>query len=1217
MPITTGDIRLVKSQVMTDADNGGGAATGTAVIDGQSNNIFPDTSELDHVVGRVQLRKVFIQINTADTDTYLGANAIISKPPGNPEISGVLFSTEDDFDTRDAAATRIESYLAAGPSYPGYLFGDHIAGQMTVSVQQRVGVALPSNGDTLVLSKFPGTTSEFDQFIRVTDVSSTNRDFTTADGGGTTFTRTIVSLTISAALEEDFPGFDAIYNDGDVSYTGKTEILGSVVADAARYYGIVPLTAAALFGDFGVLGDGIYSQLVPSSRTEIAIPDARMNQSTPALAGTGVTANFSENVVFDHATPVFVGGGITPRSLTVTSGGASISDKGGTLIDALGNVVGAVDYGSGTLTLASDVFGTSTATKTFTYLRAAPSTTINESMGLEVTPVTRRLTWVVTLDPIPAPGTLEVSYLSQGHWYTLNDDGSGALRGSDSSFGVGVMNPTTGTVSITLGALPDAPSQIILSWANGAAPAVVGTIQTGSVSAAVIPISSGLTHISVGGLSITWGGHTVTDNASAPGTLQGYGTGSVNYDTGDIVLCPTQLPAPGTVLTVTATNLATSASGVISAFTSSGSTYTANIGAGPLAGSVAMSIYGSYPLAQPNLHDSTVISAYDLYDDGAGHLQIRSRQLDGTFSLFTIGTVNYTTGDVVLNKTVSITMGQPEYQTTTVDAQPVIVFKDNHNRTITWSMLNGDGGATKAASYSYHVASAPGSTISYTVASVQVQANLPQVQTGNFDPTLGAYHGGVTLYGALAPGATFNLAGASYITLADGTVQKNPAPGTGIGTAAGSWISSTGIITVTDWAAAVAPVITLFSAVSSPATAVGSSVLSTAVVVFRTATSPLASAGFSVRGTMADGTTFNVNADTGGVISDTEVHGRVDYNTGIVELVFGTVNAGPASATIRDITDLSIPGVSFIALSGANMASLVYDAVAFSYLPLDPAILGLDPVRLPSDGRVPIFKKGGVAVVHYTKTIAAATYANGDTLDLTQLRISAVEGIDNTGAPLTGGYTVNMDTGIVTIVSTAGWSQPITFNSRIEDMALITDAQISGQISLSRALSHAYPLGSYVSSAFLIGDMQSAVGAMFAQQTWTNVWQDTPIGTPILAAYDQIDHPPEVTNAATETENWALIFTNSTSFTIVGEHLGTIGVGNTSSDCAPLNPNTSTPYFLLHKEGFGTGWAAGNVIRINTVGSHEPIWLARVVQQGDNVSTEDNFALLIRGDVNT
>lgn len=1213
MPILEGDIQLLKSQVMTDANNGGGAATGVVVVDGESNDIFPDVSELDHVYGRVSLRKVFIGVHTANTDTYLGANCILSKPPGNPEVSAVLFSTGDDFDVRTDAAARIEAYLAAGPSYSGYLFGNHIAGQMTVTIQQRQSVPLPQSGDTLVLVKLPGTVGEFRQYVRIIDVAAADREFTaTSNGNDVTFTRTIVALTISQELTADFPGFDAIYSDASVAFNGKTQILSSIVADAARYYGVVPLTSAAAFGDFSVGASGIYAQLVPSSRTEVAIPDARMNQALSTLASSGKALSFTEALVFDASHPLYVGGGITPSTLTVTSGGATLTDNGGRLVDSAGTAVGTVDYGNGLLVLSSSVFGGGATSKTVSYTGATTVNSITEGMGLAVTEATRRLTWVTTLDPNPTPGSLQVSYLSQGHWYVLTDDGSGALRGADSSFGVGVLNYSTGTVSLTLGALPDSPSRIIFGWANGASTSSLNAQPVAGTVAAVIEIDTGLTHIDVGGLTLTWGGHTVTDSTSAPGTLQGYGTGTIDHLTGKIVLCPTALPAPGDVIAVTAAHVATPASGFVATLTSSGSTWTGNIGAGALAGSVRLTVFGSYPLGNANKTDDPTQAAFDVRDDGAGGLTVGVQQTDGSTSQFALGTINYSTGAVVLNKVVSLTMNQPAYDWRLFDGVYAIQYLGRFNRTVNWTLTNGSSGVN-ALTYVYNVSTLPGSTLNFPVNALAIRAALfaapgSTVVAGQPTPSSLAY-------GTLAPGATFSLSGHHYLTAADGTVQLDPARATGVGSDAGAWASATGLIQVTQWTAGAAPTVTNFSAVQTPSTGSGST-LASSTVTFRTATAPIASAGFSIRGTLVSGGTFNVTAASDGTISDTHVHGNIDYTTGVVTIVFGTSSAGPAAPGIRDASDLGVPGLSFIALEQANMASLVYDAVAYSYLPLDPTILGLDPVRLPSDGRVPVFKKGEVAVVHYTHTVAAATYANGNTVDLAQTRISTLTINDNAGVEITTGFAANLDTGHVSITSIAGWAQPVTMTWRIEDAALVTDAQLSGRIALSRPLSHAYPVGSYVSSAFLIGDMQASVATLFEQATWTSVWQDTPLGSPILAAYDQINHPPVVTNAAAVTESWALIFTSSTVFSIVGEHLGVVGTGSTGTDCAPLNPSTGTPYFTLVSTGFGIGWAAGNVIRIDTIGALEPLWLARVVQQGDNTLDEDSFTVLVRGDVN-
>jgi hypothetical protein len=119
MPIHSGDVKLLKSAVMADVPEGGGAPTGITIADGVSNAIFPDISELDRAGGRVNLRKSFVSVQTDDTDTYFGANVIVAEPPKDPRVSVTLFSTERTFDTREQAQTRIEAYLNKGPEWAG------------------------------------------------------------------------------------------------------------------------------------------------------------------------------------------------------------------------------------------------------------------------------------------------------------------------------------------------------------------------------------------------------------------------------------------------------------------------------------------------------------------------------------------------------------------------------------------------------------------------------------------------------------------------------------------------------------------------------------------------------------------------------------------------------------------------------------------------------------------------------------------------------------------------------------------------------------------------------------------------------------------------------------------------------------------------------------------------------------------------------------------
>ena len=49
---------------------------------------------------------------------------------------------------------------------------------------------------------------------------------------------------------------------------------------------------------------------------------------------------------------------------------------------------------------------------------------------------------------------------------------------------------------------------------------------------------------------------------------------------------------------------------------------------------------------------------------------------------------------------------------------------------------------------------------------------------------------------------------------------------------------------------------------------------------------------------------------------------------------------------------------------------------------------------------------------------------------------------------------------------------------------------------------------------------------------------------------------------------------------------------------------------------WGSGWAAGNVLRFNTTGANAPVWAARAVLPSAPSSTPDSLTIAVRGDVN-
>jgi hypothetical protein len=212
---------------------------------------------------------------------------------------------------------------------------------------------------------------------------------------------------------------------------------------------------------------------------------------------------------------------------------------------------------------------------------------VTQTQGYKVTPEGRSSSIAKTIEPAPQPGTLSISYMYGGRWYVLRDDGSGALRGADSSYGGAQLNYTTGSVVGTLGALPDVGSQVIFQWVEPDAARDSDLIQLDANSRFYWPFNTsgvsattpGTKTITPGAVAITWMDgatlRTVTDNGA--GQLQGYGTGTVDYSAGVIRLSPATLPAPGTVINVGTTQSAKTTT--TPTLATSGSTLLVNLGA--------------------------------------------------------------------------------------------------------------------------------------------------------------------------------------------------------------------------------------------------------------------------------------------------------------------------------------------------------------------------------------------------------------------------------------------------------------------------------------------------------------------------------------------------------------------------------------------------------------------------------------------------------------
>ena len=143
MSIKNDDIKLIESPRLIDEDDGGGRVTGNEVTDGAVNNLFQDISRIDRTIGDVALIKAFIVISVNNNDEYLGGHVILTEAPKAPNVSALLFNTDDQTDERLSARNRIESYVVSGIVASFELLGNQYAGQRNMVCIQREEQRLP------------------------------------------------------------------------------------------------------------------------------------------------------------------------------------------------------------------------------------------------------------------------------------------------------------------------------------------------------------------------------------------------------------------------------------------------------------------------------------------------------------------------------------------------------------------------------------------------------------------------------------------------------------------------------------------------------------------------------------------------------------------------------------------------------------------------------------------------------------------------------------------------------------------------------------------------------------------------------------------------------------------------------------------------------------------------------------------------------------------
>ncbi len=92
---------------------------------------------------------------------------------------------------------------------------------------------------------------------------------------------------------------------------------------------------------------------------------------------------------------------------------------------------------------------------------------------------------------------------------------------------------------------------------------------------------------------------------------------------------------------------------------------------------------------------------------------------------------------------------------------------------------------------------------------------------------------------------------------------------------------------------------------------------------------------------------------------------------------------------LLEYTELSVACINVPVWVDAS--TVRYNAIAYTYLPINSDLLGLSATRLPIDGRVPIFRVGDIGIVSSTKTQVLPSAIAGLTYDLDDQRIAWCE----------------------------------------------------------------------------------------------------------------------------------------------------------------------------------------------------------------------------------
>ena len=1194
--LTQQDLRIYPTEDLTDSDNGGGLMTRDPLT-GADNELFNPVSDQDRTIGRFNARSVHAAVRVPSRAKLGGAHVIISKPAKAANVSHLLYRGVRYGERRKDIIKRIAAYAVYTIESKMTLLSTQSLGSRIVQAYQRTDEALPLVGDVYCLRQTKKGYLTEEQYIQVIRVSSENRTFTTPDGKD--FVRTVVKMETSTALTADFIGADY----PSITHADPPCLLMEThISDSASYYGVKPLVETIRANTQTIRVPSIMEKLVPTSQIETPLIDYTAAGQRQLIfdAARGESVLTAYNAIND-STVLHAGNAITPGSLRLTVEGITISDRGGTLYRG-DTAVGTVDYARGELRFSETL--SSGGVWTLYFRPAAELLQVADTASIPVLINNRSYNYVLTILPVPAPGSLQVSYRAQGRWYDLRDDGSGALRGGSAGHGSGSLNYRTGSVSITCGEMPDVGSEVLFSWGTQAT--VHNRADSQPAASMLIATEAGLAPNTV---KLSWtdnGAKTAQDDGQ--GNITGAWTGTVDYRSGDITL--SSYPGGEQRLDVKVDY-------------SVGQPQTAEWKAPARDGSGNVNLTLGQTQIKPRSVELTYNVLVEDYDTKVQAGEAYTRQVDpyvtvrddGAGALrdaggVSRGSINYATGVIRLKPDAVVKIPKAIYRKQPMGEE--IVSTQGTTQTVKplYRMV--------FAGYEYVDALAAAPIDDSFVVSAKFRGQQTE------DARSKKASSGVlrldllpTYAERIVPGSVRFAIGQETYFDRRGELYYRLEPATGAAARVGSINYETGIATVEQ-----APA----GAVSLQALAGTVSANPVDTAVWRIPASPIRPASLQITATPLSGGQLNVRADNGGKISGGNVEGTVDYETGVVRVRFGkwVVAAGNESKywynpdAVRDDGKIWQPAQVYA-------DTILYNAVSYTYLPLDTSAIGIDAVRLPADGRVPIFRRGDMIVIgHRLSDDLGSAHSAGQTVRLSRDHIDSLCLRDAKNQAIEAKwYDYDLDAGTLTWATPldlSAYTMPIAAHHAREEENRVIVADIDGTLQLQFPTGRDYPKeDTYISSALIGGDLEVRHSPPWSQKLFDNVWSDDPRGDAITAKLNLKDYPLVLTDDGATTDRWAIVWRDGTQFDLYSEALGFVGRYDALQDLAPINAATGKPYFVLKKGAFGINngaspWAVGNAVRLNTYGTHLGVWILRAVQPSAQKQTEtDGFTMCLRG----